>query len=806
MSLKQLRSAVSAFALAVFLSAGGVHSAPTDKMRFDIPSQPLKKALFDFSEQTHIVVLLSETEIDDLESNSLSGSYSPEEALHALLRNRGVTYEYNSADSTLTINGKTSSVENSTNDASPHNSDNKGASRRKRDLEVEEIIVTAQKREQSLMDVPMSIAAMSNVELEERKISNIEDLGFAVPGLTISGDNSYNRRVSLRGITNNSGSSSLVGIYLDEASITGGHAYQQLDVRIHDLERVEVLRGPQGTLYGEGSMGGTIRFITKDPQLDRFSTKADISASFTEDGSPGQKIQGVLNVPIIEDVFGLRISGTFEHSGGWIDQPAAAQRDINDYNLSNVRIKSLWQASEAMQIKATAIIHRNDLGAPDVGEDEDGNFTQMFGLQVTGSSEDEYELYNLVFTYDFDSIQFLSTSSYINTEKKVMWYGNQVQNLPPPLPPFDILSGPLDTTTDIFNQEVRLSSTDSGPWNWTIGGSYRDTAANFLQVAYFGIYEPGDPLPAPLTFSGKNTYETWAAFGDISYAFTDRFEVGIGLRYFSDDQEQIDLISNVSQIQSFNSLTQRFYLNYDLSENSMAYISVSEGFRSGGFNQPGQPTFEPESLWVYEIGTKMVLLDGSLDAEFALYYSDYQDYLVNGIPPPPALPLSRISNGGDVEIKGIDWSLNWHATDSLSLEFSSNYNHSEFTEIRVLESTSSNIPGDRLSEAPKYSFTLSANYDFSWDNKPGYLRLDYNQRGRSIYRSRSIGPHSFSSSDVNNLLNFRLGLDWSENLFFGIFARNLLNDRGLLNARSILGQTPRNRPRTFGLELGVQFD
>ena len=175
-----------------------------------------------------------------------------------------------------------------------------GAARRE---QLTEIVVTAQKREERLMDVPISVVALSAEQLEERNIIGLDDLAMAVPGLSINSQGSYNRRLFLRGVANDTGSS-LIGIYLDEADVTSW-AYTQLDLRSYDLERVEVLRGPQGTLYGDGSAGGTIRFITKNPQLDHFSMNADVAALFTENGAPGQRIEAMVNVPLIDNVLGV---------------------------------------------------------------------------------------------------------------------------------------------------------------------------------------------------------------------------------------------------------------------------------------------------------------------------------------------------------------------------------------------------------------------------------------------------------------------------------------------------------------------
>src|SRR6185312_736862 len=193
-------------------------------------------------------------------------------------------------------------------------------------VQLEEVIVTAQKREERLIDVPIAISTFTGDELQKRGLVRLDDFAYAVPGLSIQ-NSGFEHRIVLRGVSNFAGSnSSLIGMYLDEANATSTRS-AQLDMSTLDLERVEVLRGPQGTLYGEGSLGGTIRFITRDPTLDRVTTSSDLEASFTQDGQPGQRVEAAISLPVITDQFGVRIAGLYDHGGGWIDQPAAGRKD-----------------------------------------------------------------------------------------------------------------------------------------------------------------------------------------------------------------------------------------------------------------------------------------------------------------------------------------------------------------------------------------------------------------------------------------------------------------------------------------------
>jgi iron complex outermembrane recepter protein len=192
---------------------------------------------------------------------------------------------------------------------------------------LDEIVVTAQKREERLGDIPMSIVAVGGDELDKRQITNIDDLAFAVPGL-YNESTGWQRRISLQGVFNGSGLWPTIGMYLDEADVTTSIP-DAISLNTFDLARVEVLKGPQGTLYGEGSEGGAIRFITKAPDLHAFEAISDTTALFTENGAPSQRINTVFNVPLVDNELGFRVAGLFDHEGGWINQPAADRKDIS---------------------------------------------------------------------------------------------------------------------------------------------------------------------------------------------------------------------------------------------------------------------------------------------------------------------------------------------------------------------------------------------------------------------------------------------------------------------------------------------
>ncbi len=763
-------------ASAILLSASTTVSADTGKVDLNIKSQKIGSALVELGESTGVQILFKGGVDNQVQLSGITGNYTLNEALDKLLYNSGFVYQFTS-DNTVVIKEGENSLSGDGKEKVPSG----------RGRELEEVIVTAQKREQSVMDVPISIAAMDGAELEERGIGNFEDLGLAVPGLSVE-DNGNVRRIYLRGVGNSTGSSSTIGIYYDEVPISGGSPTFHYDVRPYDLERIEVLRGPQGTLYGQGSMGGTIRFVTKNPELDRFTSRMDFSTSYTEDGSPSASVQGVVNLPLIQDTLAVRIAATYDNDGGWIDQPALGKSDINDQSVKEIRVKTLWQPTEDFSANLMVAIHRNDRGAPGQGEDENHNYTQLFNQMTTPSIQNDYDIYSLTLTYDMESVSLLSTTSYSEGSKLALDIGNSCCG------GYQILYPSTDDRQNIFSQEIRLGSLNDGPWQWSTGVFYHDAEVSTAGSYYFAL---GDlPAIAPYPLVSETAYHSWAVFGNTSYEVTDRLELGAGLRYFEEDREFVDATG--IQSDTFDSVNPRLYANFDVSDVVMMYVSAAKGFRSGGFNYQGAPTYAPETLWSYELGSKMSF--DAVDLEFALFYSDYTDFTVYGDEIINGVPISIFSNAGNARIIGLDWDVNWRTTDNLSLSFKGNYVDSVYTEIRVT-GTPREV-GERLDQIPIYKFTVSANYDFNWRGRPGFARLDYNQQGQSVADGDML-----NRSDVINMLNFHVGGEWTDKLSVGLFARNLLNEDGYLSPNGACCRfTSRPRPRTVGVEVGFNFN
>ncbi|WP_417451310.1 TonB-dependent receptor [Kordiimonas sp.] len=672
------------------------------------------------------------------------------------------------------------------------------------DFTLEEIVVTAQKREQRLIEVPMAITAISGTELEERGIDSIQDLSFAVPGLTMREDGPGSYQIFLRGIANAHGGGALTSVYQDEVPmvLTG---YDVLPTRTLDLARIEVLKGPQGTLYGQGAVGGAIRYITNDPVLDAFEGNVSADLSTVDGGSMGAEFTGVVNVPIVEDKFALRLAGTVKTGGGWQDHPEAGIENGNDEELTNLRIKALWKPTEELSLLATFVSYRAEYELGQGYENPDRTiFVAIDPTQAQMPKIWDYELYNLTLKYDLGFAELTSSSSYVDQYHQYPFSYRGGEDT--------IYVGGYAGNDDRYNpgkqftQEVRVASSGDGPLQWTVGGFYRDMERSltaYFEYDYFGFVVQDQEY-----YSG-NTSKSFALFANASYSLTDRLEFGAGVRYFEDKATESNGFApnQVTEEGKFDTVNPRFHLSYAVSDDVNVYASVAKGFRSGGFNTGGNPAYDPESLWSYELGLKGAVLDGALYFDVAGYYTKYDDMLRRGL---VFLGVdlglqSLVSNIGAAEVKGLEASLSWRATDALTFSATGTVMDAEVTEINAEDTA--NVVGDPIDYVPDYSFTLGAVYDFEWSSDmPGYARIDYSYRDEMPYVDLTSFPaeNTPQLSDKIGLLDARVGLTAGA-VSFELYAKNLTNENKYIDPYHGWNNANRTRPRTIGIKVGLDF-
>lgn len=673
-----------------------------------------------------------------------------------------------------------------------------GAASAQESRRLEEVVVTAQKREQRLIDVPMSISAFSGDELQQKGITNIQDLSFAVPGMSLReyGPGSY--IIFMRGLANTDSNGALVSVYLDEAPLTLTGA-DQLDLRPIDLQRVEILKGPQGTLYGQGAIAGTVKYVTNSPDFDGLYGNVKGSFASVEDGDTREAVTATLNMPVVDDVFALRFAGTVERGGGWQDQPEAGIEDGNYQDLNHFRLRGLWNISDRFTANLLVQSHRNKSKLGLGFEEPDRTVAVAIDPSIELlPKEYDYDLYSLTLDYDLGFANLISATTYVDHDHQYpfTYFGTDQT----------IYEGTLEGNDDRwvsaeqFTQELRLVSAGDGPFDWTIGGIYQD-----LQRDFFATYDTLSlgVLYPDVDYVSNSTIESYALFGDVSYDLTQRLELGVGLRYYDDEQESFD--GGLFETDGFSSTDPRVYASYALNDNANVYASAARGFRTGGFNRGELPNYDPESVTSYEIGTKASLLGGMLDVEAAAYYTEYDDMLRRGLFFQDNSLIELTSNIGNVEVTGFEAGANWSATEQLTLSATASWIDSEVVEVRADDAT--NQEGDPTDYVPEFSYTLGAHYAFDWfGSVPGYARLDYSYRDAVNYVDRTSFPAENlpQQSDDIRLLDARIGVNW-DRVSLELFGTNLTDENKYIDPYWGWKNANRTRPRTVGVEATYRF-
>ena len=665
------------------------------------------------------------------------------------------------------------------------------------------IVVTAQRRQQLLEDVPLAIQAFEGEQLEQTGFRDLRDVISLVPGASEGRGNSAGiRSYQIRGVSSFLGDST-VGYYLDEAAYVIPNRNYAPVARSFDMERVEVLRGPQGTLYGLGAMGGTIRFITNDPVLDEFGARGNVGISDTGEGGNSNHYGDIaLNAPIIKDKLAIRGVASYEKRGGFAESPSFPGRS-NEVRMENFRVKLLAQPTERLTLKAA--YHRN-VTEDDLGQNFATNDPATFpGSRVEPGNRQVYDMYTGYVSYDTGPVLLESSTGYVDRVDRA--------SIPIILPgPPGALPPQLDVIgiSDSFVQEVRAVSQLDSPLDFVIGGIYQE-AKNLEDINI----RFGPPISAVSTFDSTS----WAVFGEISYGFLDgRLRPLIGLRYFEDDRDFISqgrppgppgrpLPPALETQGNFDALNPRFNLTFEANPDVMFYTNIARGFRSGTFNNAAalqanqfvEPTVDPDKIWSYEVGTKINILD-NLYVELIGYKFDWSEiqltYTSNS-------GVSVIQNGGDVEGKGVEWTINWRPFTGFNLQNSGNFNSTEFVSIGNTEAFAAtpNVALDQqLVNVPEFTTSTSATYitPSGIHNSDLFLNATYSY----ISEQGDFGDPLGRLGDDHHLLRARAGLQFDD---FGVylFGENLLADKDPIII-AFSGIT-RYYPRVIGLELSFDF-
>ncbi|PAL25566.1 TonB-dependent receptor [Sphingopyxis sp. GW247-27LB] len=709
----------------------------------------------------------------------------------------------------------------------------------------DEIIVTAQKRSQTLIDVPQSVSVVSGATLEQQGATSFADYLKNVPSLQLVQGTPGQGRLVLRGI-NTGGVASTVAVYVDETPFGSSTALANAaelagDFDSFDVARIEVLRGPQGTLYGASSLGGLLKFVTNEPSTAGFEAKALAGAEFTDGGNASWRGAAMVNVPLGETL-AFRASGSYRKQGGYIDSIGTAasnvRSNINDFENYGGRASLLWTPDVNLSVRLSALFQNLYVDAPGIVEADPATLEPLYGGLTQSEylptfSDVKYRLYNGTVTYDFGGATLTSATSY--GEQLQSFRADYTANLSA------ALGGPyvyFDQLTESrkWTQELRLASNGGDFLEWLVGGYYTHEKARIFQNLKTAV--PGTPgvltpidLPFELAvFHLDSRYEEVAGFANATLHLAPWFDIDLGGRY-SHNSQSADQVTDGALLgaavirdvrSSDNVFTWSVAPKIKFGTQTSLYARVAKGYRPGGPNvipinsPPGTPTtFEPDTVTSYEIGFKGDTADRSASIEASLYHIDWSDIqlaaVVNG--------FGVNVNGTSAKVDGAEIAATLRPTRGLTTSISFTVNDAKLSGDTDPVAVGA-VKGDRLPFTPKYAVNLNA--DYRWDLGPN-IAASIGGSMRSLSRqSGSFDPAylaafgHFARVDAYEVIDLRAGLDFGR-YSLSAYANNVTNSGGITSTQALLGVAglPRNvngalgtgvvRPRTIGVNATVVF-
>tara|TARA_R110002110_G_scaffold413729_1_gene641659 strand:+ start:153521 stop:155836 length:2316 start_codon:yes stop_codon:yes gene_type:complete len=740
-----------------------------------------------------------------------------------------------------------------------------------RGLVLEEVIVTAQKREQSLQDVPVSVTAFTADVIDRAGISEFADYAMKAPnvGFQQRGNNAETK-FGIRGVTNIGGQASSVGMYVDEVSvvpnvITTG-ASRTADTSLLDIERIEVLRGPQGTFFGRNTMGGAINITSQKPDLLDSFGKLTLEAR--ENGY--YKVRATGNTPV-GDTVALRGAVYFNEHDGFIDNVGPSDASNAEEN-KGARLALRWEPNSALSADFAASYFQQEQDYPalvptgilsetlTLAVEEGGFLFPVFGLpewpleevdffpdnytdastDLPRESDNETTMLSANISYDFGDLILTSVTGYIDND-----YVQDGDGDASSIPAFYVSR---DSELEAFSQEFRLATAGNDTLDWMVGFIYSDDKTaetdvsthlesdpylalwDILGIFAFGL--PGDigdiiaNGPSGISLGNFEDVDrgsettSYAVFGDMTWYLSDQWTLGLGLRYTYDDVDYFELTrpavtipeADIKAGETFDDFSPRININWLPNDDVTVYGTISKGYKVGGFN-PNQDlvdlTFDEETGWNYELGFKSTLWDNRMQLNAAVFYFDWEDLQVRG--QDVFTQRQVVVNAEEAHTQGIEIEIKTLLTEHLTLDVGYGYLEAEFDKFPNAIDTNGNLfdaSGNIIPLAPENTFNAALEYGTDLWSGEGYLRVDY-----------SFIDDQYSTSGVDNtderlidsyeLWNVRVG--WENDVWaVQAFVENLADEEyssATENLETFYSGMQRSvgKPRWAGVRLDIKF-
>jgi outer membrane receptor protein involved in Fe transport len=715
---------------------------------------------------------------------------------------------------------------------------------------VGEIVVTAEKREERLVNVPAAITAIQGSTLDAMGAKTLSDFTALVPGLQMASQGGGGgQELVLRGLsTGTQEDSALVGEVIDGVPVGSSSTYalsgaSTLDSGLWDVARVEVLRGPQGTLYGADAMSGLISYVYNQPDLHRYGGALEAEGSGTQGGAASGAIRGEVNLPIVSDRLALRVSAFDESDGGYIDDPTLHKNNVNQTVDQGARADLLWVPNDKFKANLEAIYQHDHRDASDeasynatTGKPVSGPLDQTSGLLDPATFD--YAEVALTLSYDFGPATLTSISSYEHLKNQQNTAFTDTVDGPLFTSPAYLkllgVAGPAATNLDFqddagtskFTEELRVTSNGSGPLQY-VAGFYTTHESSFGSLYFYGDGANGAPLPNmdPGLITGlPSTYDEYAGYAQVSYTFFHRLTITGGIRYSAIDQtfqetltgpyaaglEALDILAATQPTSSTEGdVNYLGNVRYALTSDSNLYARIATGFRPGGPNVAVNglpPTFKPDSLIDYEAGYKASFFGGRAQFDADVFYIDWNDIQLRA----SADGITGETNGGAASSRGVEAQGSFVPVHGLTVG-----GNIAYVDARLDQSVPSvgGVAGNPLPLSATWSGAIFTNYTFPirgpWDGFVGGTAHAESSRNISFADGVAAQNPNFVLQPYV-LADIRAGVEngrYSATLFIdniGNSAAELsaLNTTELVND---IAQVSIARPRTFGVRVDAKF-
>jgi len=735
-----------------------------------------------------------------------------------------------------------------------------------------EVVVTAQRREENINRVPISIAAFSQTDLNQRDLKNIGDIASITPGVDFRGVG-YENWITIRGISQNAGGGvaglgpATTAIYVDDAPIQaryGNAAVPTAVPNVFDIDHIEVLRGPQGTLFGASAEGGAIRIISRQPSLTEDSGFARAEGSQIDGGGINSEVGAAFGGPIVQDKLGFRVSAWSRHDGGFVENRSGIVGGLDASNVNkaetySARAALLWKPTSALSVEAAIYYQKRDQNSADLfnataGNPGDGQFVSTRGL--IQPINDSFYTPSLKLVFDLGWAQLTSLTSNLHRSDAQGYDYTTV--LPPafgfPVPTTmdDAEPTVVGTTQSNFTQEIRLQSPNATDrFRWTAGLYYSNlhqhdfetvAAPNFGNEVFANTGKTIEQFLGEGLVGGVYSYISDQYFGDKEKAVFANAEFDInshfsligGLRYEQQDSTYLTVSdgplvggpSVEASIASSHVVAPKAGVNWKIDDQTLVYFSAAKGYRPGGVNIPvhlttdactsqlnalGNPdSYKPDTLWSYELGVKSTMLDRRLAIEASVYHIKWSQ-IISAIHV-PACATHVASNLGDAVSDGFDLSLKALITPNWTTGLYVGYTNAHYSSDTAIFGETLSRSGQAISDVSPWNVTAELGYQAPLTgNTVWYAHIEdrYNSRNNKLVPAEdpttsSYDPYVTTNPSVNQL-STRFGLRLSGGVDVSLFATNLLNAHPVLNRYDGLIDITSGaftiQPRTYGVAV-----